>query len=59
MIYVQQYLITGDGIEPFTTEWFDPLNHFDAEINMKVYNLHNDKYTTDGSFWFNFQRDHL
>lgn len=59
MNYVQQYLITGDGIEPFTTEWFDADNHFNDAINMVVYDLHNDIYTKDGLTWLPVERDNL
>lgn len=56
--YVQHYLITGDGIEPFTTEWFDIDNHFSYENNMIVYDLHNDQWY-DGYMWHNYERDNL
>lgn len=56
--YVQQYLITGDGIEPFTTDWFDE-TYYNHHINMVVYDLHNDLFTSDGVIWQKYNRDNL
>lgn len=57
--YVQQYLITGDGIEPFTTEYYDYGNNYIEDINMKVYDLHGQVYTDNGIDWKPFETDHL
>ena len=55
-----RYLITTKEVhEPFLTEWFDEENHFNAEIEMVVYDLFMDKFTTDGHTWFDIQIDHL
>lgn len=57
--YVQQYLITMDGEEPFTTEWYDYINNYRADLNMIVYDLHHNLYSTDGIEWKELQNDHL
>lgn len=54
-----RYLITTDGYEPFLTKWFDPDNHFNAEIGMIVYDLVYNKYTTNGYNWIDIEFDHL
>lgn len=57
MSYVQQYLITGEDIEPFTTELFEYENHY--QDGMVVYDLHSQGYTTDGKNWKQYETDHL
>lgn len=59
MNYVQRYLITGDGIEPFTTEWYDYENNYRADLNMIIYDLHRRVYTTDGQVWKQLDWDTL
>ncbi len=56
-----RYLITTTDITcpPFLTNYFEPENHFDSEIGMIVYDLHTDRYTTDGIAWNALAIDHL
>jgi hypothetical protein len=54
-----KYLITTNVQPPFYTEWFDPDNHFNAEVGMIVYDLDADQYTTDGVTWKEIEWDHL
>lgn len=46
-----RYLITTIDFTPFYSAYFDAENHFNAEIGMVVFDLHNDTYTTDGENW--------
>jgi len=46
-----RYLITTKNNRPFFTEWFDAKNHFNADLEMTVYDLLTLKYTTDGVTW--------
>lgn len=57
--YVQRYLITMDGEEPFTTEWYDFQNNYRADLNMIVYDLHNNLYSTNGIDYKELENDHL
>lgn len=45
--------------EPFFTEWFDPENHFERDIEMTVFDFKTKKYTVDGSNWLKINEDHL
>ena len=54
-----RYLITTNESEPGLTKWFEPENHFNAEIGMVVYDLYLNKYTTDGVTWSDIEIDHL
>ena len=57
-----QYLITyiENGIQKaFYTKWFEPENHFNADIEMVVYDLELWKFTTDGKTWHLIEIDHL
>lgn len=57
--YIQRYLITMDGEEPFTTEWYDYENNYRSDLNMVIYNLHNHTYSTNGIDWKSIETDHL
>ena len=53
-----RYLITTkESQSPFLTKWFDLENHFNKD--MIVYDLLENKYTTDGKKWQNIEVDHL
>lgn len=54
-----RYLVTSNKYEPFFTKWFEPLNHFNNDIGMVVYDLLEQKYTVDGKNWIEIQTDHL
>lgn len=58
-----KYLITytdKDGtFNPFYTNWFDSINNFREDLNMVVYDLRADLYTTDGKVWLTIEEDHL
>ena len=54
-----RYLITTNSEEPFLTEWYDHENHFNEELEMKVYDLSNSRYTDDGKTWKPIVIDHL
>lgn len=54
-----QYLITTTTQPPFLSHWFDPENHFNAEVGMVVYDLTNCQFTTDGKTWEDIAEDHL
>ena len=57
--FKMRYLITTNIQKPFLTEWFEPENHFNAEVEMVVYDLIKKKYTTDGKTWKRIKIDHL
>ncbi len=53
-----RYLITTkETYSPFLTEWFEPENHFNADLDMIVYDLVENKYTTDGNKWHEIEVD--
>ena len=54
-----RFLVTTSTNEPFFTEWFDCLNHFNEDIGMIVYDLYTRQYTKDGILWLTIQEDHL
>ena len=57
-----RYLITTKETQsPFLTDWFEPENHFNPEVavGMIVYDLHKNKFTTDGKTWKEIEVDHL
>ena len=55
-----RYLITTkENYSPFLTKWFEPENHFNADSEMIVYDLVENKYTTDGKKWHKIEIDHL
>lgn len=55
-----KYLVTTSGAyAPFLTDYFDALNHFNADVEMVVYDLVNLTYTTYGINWFDLNEDHL
>ncbi len=54
-----QYLITTKDNPPFLTKWFDAENNFNSELGMVVYDLINNKYTTNGIDWADIEFDHL
>lgn len=54
-----RYLITAKNSDPFLTKWFDPENHFNIDLDMVVYDLSENKYTTNGTNWIEIEIDHL
>ena len=54
-----KYLVTTNITDPFLTNYFDAENHFNSEIEMVVYDLYLNKYTTDGKNWYEIEIDHL
>jgi hypothetical protein len=54
-----RYLITTNCGKPFLTEWFDPENHFNADVDMVAYDLCKNEFTTDGKTWHKIEIDHL
>lgn len=55
-----RYLITTKKTySPFLTKWFEPENHFNSDLDMVVYDLVENKYTTDGKKWHDIEVDHL
>jgi len=55
-----RYLITTKEVKsPFLTDWFDPENHFNPDVEMIVYDLYNYEFTTDGKIWHKIEVDHL
>jgi len=56
-----RYLVTGNGIEPFFTDWFDIENMYDISSRMVVFDLAKREYY-DGNpakVWFMIKDDHL
>jgi len=58
MKYLVSYTETGEQ-KCFYTNWFDKDNHFNAELNMVVFNLLSHKYTSNGIDWMDIDEDHL
>jgi len=54
-----RYLITTNVQPPALTEWFIPENNFNADVDMTVFDLALNKYTTDGETWQDITIDHL
>lgn len=47
-----RYLITyAEAHTPFTTDFFEPGNHWTEGAGMVVYDLKENAYTTDGYNW--------
>ena len=53
------YLITYENGEPFFTPSFDCEAQFNNTLNMVVYDLQAEQYTTDGVIWQTIKYDHL
>lgn len=54
-----RYLITTKEVKsPFLTKWFEFENHFNPDVGMIVYDLFENKFTTDGQTWFDIEVDH-
>lgn len=56
-----RYLVTGTGIAPFLTDWFDIENNYNKEYDMVVYDLKYMEYY-DGNVerkWVPITEDHL
>ena len=54
------YLITTKDVKsPFITEWFDDENNFNPDVEMIVYDLSKNEFTTDGKTWYDIEIDHL
>lgn len=54
-----RYLILTDGHPPFLSKWFYPEDHFNASLNMVVFDLAIGIYTKDGKTWTDILIDHL
>ena len=54
-----RYLVIIEGGQPFLTEWFCCENNFRKDVDMTVYDLILNKYTTDGSTWLDIEIDYL
>lgn len=54
-----RYLVTTKNKSPFFTNWFEPENHFNPDVEMVVYDLVELKFTTDGKTWEDIEIDHL
>ena len=54
-----RYLITTNSHKPFFSRRFEYENHFNDKVGMVVYDLVEDKYTTDGIHWYNIEVDSL
>lgn len=54
-----RYLITSNVQPPAVTQWFDPENHFNPDVEMIVYDLYLLKYMDDGRTWKDIQEDNL
>lgn len=54
-----RYLITTKKNPPFLTKWFESENHFNKDIGMIVYDLIENKFTSDGIHWYDIEIDHL
>lgn len=55
-----RYLITTKEVKyPFLTDWFDSENHFSPDVEMIVYDLYKNEFTTDGKIWHKIDIDHL
>lgn len=54
-----QYLITTKTDPPFFTKWFEEENNFNSVVEMVVYDLYKEVYTTDGINWMPIEEDHL
>ena len=60
VVLIMRYLITTKEVKsPFLTQWFEPENHFNADVEMIVYDLVECKFTTDGKIWHDIEIDHL
>lgn len=57
---MMRYLITTrEANSAFLTNNFDAENHFNADIQMVVYDLIKNIFTTDGIIWNEIMIDHL
>lgn len=57
---VARYLITTKTARPpFLTHWFDADNNFNAGVDMIVYDLIKNEFTTDGKTWHKIEVDNL
>lgn len=57
-----QYLITyteNKEKKAFYTKWFESENNFNSELEMVVYDLINNQFTSDGMLWEEIEIDHL
>lgn len=55
-----RYLITtNEENSPFLTNWFNAENNYNAEAEMVVYDLVEQKFTSDGETWNEIEIDHL
>lgn len=54
-----RYLVITSTYEPFRTDWFDSGNNYNEDIDMIVFDLWNNKYTSDGKTWQEIVCDQL
>jgi hypothetical protein len=54
-----RYLILCDGNLPALTHWYEFENHYNAELNMVVFDFYKMMFTKNGIEWHQIQRDHL
>ena len=56
-----RYLVTSNsnGYTPFLTAYFELDNNFNKELDMVVYDLLKNKFTTDGYNWHDITIDRL
>ena len=52
-------ITTKEAYSPFLTKWFDFEIHFNPDIEMIVYDLLKNEFTTDGETWHKINIDHL
>lgn len=50
--------MTGNKVA-FYTDWFDPENHFNPDVEMVVIDRIHDRVTFDGETWQDIEEDHL
>lgn len=57
-----RYLVTynENGMQKaFYTNWFDAENHFNADVQMIVFDLYNHKYMINSTGWSDIEEDSL
>lgn len=54
-----RYLVTTNRNIPFLTHYFEPENNFNPDVEMVVYDLVTNLYTTNGYIWQDIEIDHL
>jgi hypothetical protein len=54
-----RYLVITSTNEPFRTDWFDLENNYNEDVDMIVFDLHKNEYTSDGKVWHKIAWDNL